>query len=207
MLTMSAHRAFSRSWRLLWSALRRSFAGKHATGDGDVLATGLLGHIHSLRQGTSLTHLRQLDQHGKINSASTSTFGRLMQEIARLHGVPPNMSVRMATPSPLSTRFTASVIALRRKSGSSLAPIVMASICSWPPMICSSAALNSWARRPWVTSTRPIIGNPVLSDVERRLWGHDDRAVRIEALKARGQQRRTKWYTSCNVQRRPKTFN
>ena len=32
--------------------------------------------------------------------ASTSTFGRLMQEMARLDGVPPNMSVRMATPSP-----------------------------------------------------------------------------------------------------------
>src|SRR6266576_6398059 len=60
--------AFGRSRRLLWSAHRRSFAGKHAAGDGDVLATGLLGHVHSLRQGASLTHLRQLDQHGKIDS-------------------------------------------------------------------------------------------------------------------------------------------
>jgi len=32
-----------------------------------------------------------------------------------LDGVPPNMSVRMTTPSPLSTRFTASMIAVGRK--------------------------------------------------------------------------------------------
>ena len=52
-----------------------------------------------------------------------------MQEIARLEGVPPNMSVRMATPSPLSTRLTASIMSLRHKSESSSAPIVTASIC------------------------------------------------------------------------------
>ena len=44
--------------------------------------------------------------------ASTSTLGRLITEIARLDGVPPNMSVRMATPSPLSTRLTASMMSL-----------------------------------------------------------------------------------------------
>jgi len=42
-----------------------------------------------------------------------------MQEIARLEGVPPNMSVRMATPSPESTRLTASMISLRHRSESS----------------------------------------------------------------------------------------
>src|ERR1700687_1129557 len=60
--------ASSRSRRLLWSAPRRSFAGKHAAGDGDALATGLLGQVDSLPQGTVLAHLRQLDQHGKIHS-------------------------------------------------------------------------------------------------------------------------------------------
>jgi hypothetical protein len=50
-----------------------------------------------------------------------------MQEVAKLDGVPPSMSVRMTTPSPLSTRFTASMIAVRHKSVSSLAPIVKAS--------------------------------------------------------------------------------
>jgi ABC transporter substrate binding protein len=48
--------------------LERSFAGKHAAGDGDILATGLLGQVDSLPQGTVLAHLRQLDQHGKIHS-------------------------------------------------------------------------------------------------------------------------------------------
>src|ERR1700761_8366929 len=103
--------------------------------------------------------LASLTSMGRLMPASTSTLGRLMQEIARLEGVPPNMSVRMATPSPLSTRFTASIISLRHKSESSSAPIVTASICFWGPITCSSAALNSSARRPWVTSTRPIIGN------------------------------------------------
>src|SRR5215831_13116552 len=96
---------------------------------------------------------------GRLMPASTSTFGRLMQDIARLDGVPPNMSVRIATPSPESTRLTASMMSLRQRSESSSAPIVIASICFCGPMTCSSAALNSSARRPWVTSTRPIIGN------------------------------------------------
>ena len=39
------------------------------------------------------------------------------------------MSVRMATPSPLSTRLTASMMSLRRCSTSSSGPIVTASIC------------------------------------------------------------------------------
>src|SRR5437764_9983304 len=81
----------------------------------------------------------------------------LMQEIARLDGVPPNMSVRIATPSPLSTRLTASIMSLRQRSASSSAPIVTDSICFCGPITCSSAALNSSARRPWVTSTIPII--------------------------------------------------
>src|ERR1700744_1538906 len=111
------------------------------------------GSERSSRTLASLTSI------GRLMPASTSTFGRLMQEIARLDGVPPNMSVRIATPSPLSTRLTASMMSLRHKSESSSAPIVTASICFCGPMTCSSAALNSSARRPWVTSTRPIIGN------------------------------------------------
>src|SRR5664279_191335 len=49
---------------------------------------------------------------GRLIPASTSTLGWLITEMARLEGVPPNMSVRMATPSPLSTRLTASTIFL-----------------------------------------------------------------------------------------------
>ncbi len=127
--------------------------------------------------------LASLTSMGRLMPASTSTLGRLMQEIARLEGVPPNMSVRMATPSPLSTRFTASMISLRHKSESSSAPIVIASICFCGPMTCSSAALNSSARRPWVTSTRPIIGNS-----SRVLFGapHERATLTIQRPRARG---------------------
>src|SRR6185312_15680299 len=54
--------------------------------------------------------LASLTSMGRLIPARTSTLGRLIHEIARLEGVPPNMSVRIATPSPLSTRFTASMI-------------------------------------------------------------------------------------------------
>src|SRR5689334_5992397 len=127
--------------------------------------------------------LASLTSMGRLIPASTSTFGRLMQEIARLEGVPPNISVRMATPSPLSTRFTASIMSLRHRSESSSAPIVTASICFCGPMTCSSAALNSSARRPWVTSTRPIIGNS-----SRVLFGapHERATLTIQSPRARG---------------------
>ena len=77
-------------------------------------------HVNRLKV---LALLESVPGLGKVKSR------RLMQEIARLEGVPPNMSVRMATPSPLSTRFTASMMSLRHKSESSSAPIVTASIC------------------------------------------------------------------------------
>jgi hypothetical protein len=73
-------------------------------------------------------------------------------------------------------------------------------------MTCSSAAPNSSARRPWVTSTRPIIGNSVLSDIKRRLWGRDDRTIRIKSAKSARTAAPHTAYTSCNVQHRPKTF-
>src|SRR5450756_1439737 len=138
------------------------------------------GSERSSRTFASLTSM------GRLIPASTSTFGRLMQEIARLEGVPPNMSVRMATPSPLSTRLTASMMSLRHKSESSSAPIVTASICFCGPMTCSSAALNSSARRPWVTSTRPIIGNS-----SRVLFGapHERATLTIQSPRARGDLR------------------
>src|SRR5689334_10145492 len=102
---------------------------------------------HSSRTLASFTSI------GKFMPASTSTCGRPMTEIERLDGVPPNMSVRIATPSPLSTRFTASMISRRRCSGSSSGPMVTASICCWGPTTCSRAERNSTASRPWVTST------------------------------------------------------
>src|SRR5215470_13580493 len=120
---------------------------------------------HSSRTLASLTSI------GRLIPANTSTFGRLMTEIARFEGVPPNISVRMATPSPLSTRRTASMMSLRRSSTSSSGPMVMASI--WPrgPTTCSNAARNSTASRPWVTSTRPIMELPAGAPRLRRTKG------------------------------------
>src|SRR5262245_1964716 len=109
---------------------------------------------HSSRTLASLTSM------GRLMPASTSTCGRLITEMARLEGVPPNMSVRMATPWPLSTRLTASMMSLRRCSTSSSGPMVTASICCCGPTTCSSAERNSTASRPCVTRTRPIIETP-----------------------------------------------
>src|SRR6516225_2230650 len=109
--------------------------------------------------GHSSRTLASLISIGRLMPASTSTLGRLITDMARLEGVPPNMSVRMATPSPLSTRLTASRMFLRHCSTSSSGPMVTASIWRWGPTTCSSAERNSMASRPWVTSTRPIIPN------------------------------------------------
>src|SRR5580704_7555965 len=109
------------------------------------------GSAHSPRTFASLTNM------GKLMPARTSTFGRAITDIARFEGVPPNMSVRIATPSPLSTRLTASMMSLRRCSTSSSGPMVTASICDCGPTTCSSAERNSMASRPWVTRTTPII--------------------------------------------------
>src|SRR5204863_7546412 len=43
---------------------------------------------------------------GRLTPAMTSTLPRSMTEIARLEGVPPNMSVSNTVPSPLSTSPT-----------------------------------------------------------------------------------------------------
>src|ERR1700733_559032 len=109
---------------------------------------------HSSRTLASLTSI------GRLMPASTSTLGRLMTEMARLDGVPPNMSVKIATPSPESTRRAASIMSLRRSSTSSSGPMVTASIWPCGPTTCSNAARNSIASRPWVTSTRPIMKLP-----------------------------------------------
>src|SRR5260221_8793677 len=77
---------------------------------------------HSSRTFTSLISI------GRLIPASTSTLGRLITEIARFEGVPPNMSVKITTPSPVSTFFTASMMSRRRCSTLSSGPIVIGSI-------------------------------------------------------------------------------
>src|SRR5439155_15637247 len=121
--------------------------------------------------GESHRTLASLTSIGRLIPANTSTLGWLITEIDRLDGVPPNMSVRITTPSPLSTCLTASMMSRRRRSTSSSGPIVTASIWSCGPTTCSSAARNSTASRPWVTRTIPIIKAPRGRRLMRRTKG------------------------------------
>src|SRR5205823_6380836 len=52
-------------------------------------------------RGYSSRTLASFTSIGRLMPARTSTFGLLMTEIARFEGVPPNISVRIATPSPV----------------------------------------------------------------------------------------------------------
>src|SRR5690606_12781872 len=106
-----------------------------------------------------LRTLASLISMGRLMPAITSTLALPMTDMARLDGVPPNMSVRMMTPEPSLTALTASTMSLRRCSMSSSGPIHMDFTASWGPTTCSVAAMNSPARRPWVTRTIPIIEN------------------------------------------------
>src|SRR5690348_10722016 len=94
---------------------------------------------------------------GRLTPAMTSTFSPFIRLIARFDGVPPNRSVRMMTPLPLSTWAMARAMSWRRASMSSSGPMQIASIASCGPTTCSIAVTNSAASRPWVTSTNPII--------------------------------------------------
>src|SRR5829696_520322 len=107
--------------------------------------------IGRVRTEASLTSI------GRLTPASTSMRACSMIEMARLEGVPPNMSVRTITPSPVSQALALSRISARRFSMSSSAPIQTADTHCCGPTTCSKAAMNSRARLPWVTSTMPII--------------------------------------------------
>src|SRR5262245_55000173 len=107
--------------------------------------------IGRLRTLASLTSI------GRLTPANTSMRAWSMIEMARLDGVPPNMSVSTMTPSPLSQAWTFSRISARRFSMSSSGPMHTAATPCCGPTTCSSAAMNSRARLPWVTNTIPII--------------------------------------------------
>src|SRR5919199_6863270 len=107
--------------------------------------------------GESPRTLANLMSIGRFTPATTSMRPWSMIEMARLDGVPPNMSVSTATPCPESTCRTASTMSWRRRSMSSSGPMDTDAICGCGPTTCSSAATNSSASRPWVTRTRPIM--------------------------------------------------
>ena len=60
--------------------------------------------------------LASLTSIGRLTPAITSTPGRFINEMARLLGVPPNMSVSSTTPSPVSTSVILAWISARRDS-------------------------------------------------------------------------------------------
>ena len=93
---------------------------------------------------------------GRLTPANTSMRAWPMVEMARLEGVPPNMSVSTITPSPASQAFALSRISARRFSMSS-APMQTADTHCCGPTTCSNAAIRPSAILPWVTSTMPIL--------------------------------------------------
>src|SRR5262249_41525265 len=97
----------------------------HASPDSTWLATlmylrpaSLAAFTASARVASPRT-LASLISIGRLMPASTSAPVSAITEIARLDGVPPNMSVSTMTPRPLSTRRTASMSSMRRASTSS----------------------------------------------------------------------------------------
>src|SRR5208282_5887127 len=65
---------------------------------------------------------------GRLTPAMTSTFALSMIEMARLDGVPPNMSVSSTTPWPASTSSTERRMSCRRRSMSSSGPMQTAAM-------------------------------------------------------------------------------
>src|SRR5262249_36776663 len=95
--------------------------GRFGSGSGHLPASTRLAIVMYFRpaswakatasgSGESSRTFASLTSIGKLIPASTSTLGRLITEMARFDGVPPNMSVNITTPSPVSTRLTASMI-------------------------------------------------------------------------------------------------
>ncbi len=119
---------------------------------------------------------------GRLTPAITSIFASGMTEIARLEGVPPNMSVTMMTPLPVLHAATVSRICSRRASISSSASIEMDRKYSCSPTTCSVARTSSRASLPWLTTTIPIIW-PLLVRYEKSML--TDRTRRSSRIRDR----------------------
>jgi hypothetical protein len=137
---------------------------------------------------TLLAHLGELHQHGKIDA-------RKHFDLRPAHAGYCQVGWRAAehvgedrdAVATESTRLTASMMSLRQRSESSSAPIVIGfDLLLCGPMTCSSAALNSSARRPWVTSTRPIIGKLLAGAFGAP---HERATLTIQSPRARGDVR------------------
>jgi hypothetical protein len=85
---------------------------------------------------------------GRLTPVITSTFPGDRQLIARFEAVPPNMSVRISTPAPSSTRPMACAISACASSVSSCQPIETAANRGRSPTIVSAAFNSSVASCP-----------------------------------------------------------
>ncbi len=86
-------------------ALRSLFPGQHVGGHGDVLASGLLGAGDAEpAEARRVRTLASLISIGRFRPAITSALVCSITEMARLEGVPPNMSVSRITPPPSGRR-------------------------------------------------------------------------------------------------------
>src|SRR5215471_1435185 len=95
---------------------------------------------------------------GRLTPVTISTRSFLRNESVRFVGVPPNMSVRMIAPSPLSACARPAAIRSRASSPISLQSRATATIEEMLGWMVRAAAFSSSARRPCVTSRIPIIG-------------------------------------------------
>src|SRR4030095_10711445 len=95
---------------------------------------------------------------GRLTPVTTSTFSWPRNVDAMLVGVPPNMSVRMRTPSGVRTRSSALRIIVAAVSTSSCHPRDTAAIPWISPTIISAALSSSIASLPWVTIRPPTMG-------------------------------------------------
>ncbi len=105
----------------------------------------------------SLSEVESFSNMGRFTPVITSIFHSSRKERLIFEGVPPNISVRMRIPFPLSTLRMASEIFSLISSTSSVGFMETASNCSSFPRINSATARNSSPNFKWVTITIPTI--------------------------------------------------
>ena len=77
-----------------------SFPTQDLAGDINIFASSLRRLTHRLFERGFVAHRGELDQHRQIDAGHHFDMTPFITEIARLEGVPPNMSVRTTTPEP-----------------------------------------------------------------------------------------------------------
>src|SRR5437667_9196504 len=97
---------------------------------------------------------RSLVSMGRFTPVTISTRGDRKGRLT-LVGVPPNMSVRIKTPSPPTSRSARSIFS-RAALMSSAQPMETAAMAGTSPTMLRAALTSSPATCPWLTTTIPI---------------------------------------------------